>query len=181
VLYFLHSFLYSSHNLGFRDIYPPTTGSRIFNCFYITGGILNLAVAVALIREVLLEGVALGFQDRVIAIHACQRERCIRTRWQAAVKFRLSANNLPTWVVDGTDKNDEQDWWRWAKQSRDFLRKRLSRKPAGRHLNLGALTEAQMEDAALEAGVPLGDLLPPGLHLVYAAKSYDMAGLLCIH
>ena len=65
--------------------------------------------------------------------------------------------------------------------TRDFLRKRLSRKPAGRHLNLGALTEAQMEDAALEAGVPLGDLLPPGLHLAYAAKSYDMAGLLCIH
>jgi hypothetical protein len=130
--------------------------------------------------------VALGFQDRVKAIHARQRERRIRTRWQAAVKFRLSANNLPTWVVDGTGKNDEQDWryhhWcRWAKQSRDFLRKRLSRKPAGRHLNLGALTEAQMEDAALEAGVLLGDLLPPALHLAYAAKSYDMEGLLCIH
>ena len=170
----LHSFLFSLRNLGFGDICPTSAGARVFNSFYIAGGMLNLALAVALIREVLLEGVALAFQARVKAIRTRQRERRIRTRWRTAVKLRLRVNNLPLWVAD----NDKQDWhhhhhhhwWRWPKRGWDFLRNRLlSREPADKcrseHLNLRALTEAQMEDAALEAGAPLADLLPPGLQL----------------
>jgi hypothetical protein len=169
----------SIESIGFGDIRPTSSGSRIFNTFFIPGGILNLALAVGLIREVLLEGVALGFQARVTAIRTRQSERRIRTRWRTAVKFRLRANNLPMWVVDSGGENNEQDWqhhhyhdwWRWAKQGWNFLKKQLSRKladkcyPKCKHLNLRALTEAQMEEAALEAGAPLADLLPPGLHL----------------
>ena len=174
----LHSFWFSLRNLGFGDIRPTSAGARVFNSFYIAGGMLNLALAVALIREVLLEGVALGFQARVKAVRTRQRERRIRTRWRTAVKLRLRVNNLPLWVTD----NDEQDWQyhyhhHWWRRGWDFLRKRLSREPADKrrrkHLNLRALTEAQMEDAALEAGAPLAGLLPPGLQLTSLATIDD--------
>ena len=124
-----------------------------------------------------LEGVALGFQARVKAIRTRQRERRIRTRWRTAVKVRLRDSNVPMWTVDRDGENDDwqyhhhHHWWRWAKNCWNLLKIRLSRKPADthhrkrKHLNLGALTEAQMEEAALEAGAPLTYLLPPGLHL----------------
>jgi hypothetical protein len=169
--------IFSLRDLGFGDIRPTSTGTRTFTCFFVAGGILNLALAVALIREVVLEGVALGFQARVKAIRTRQRERRIRTRWRTAVKLRLRDNNIPMWIVDRDGENDDwqyhhyHHWWRWARQGWNLLKIRLSRKSADKHhhkrkhLNLGALTEAQMEDAALEAGAPLADLLPPGLHL----------------
>ena len=170
---------------GFGDIHPISGGTRTFTCIFIAGGILNLALAVALIREVVLEGVALGFQARVKAIRTRQRERRIRTRWRTAVKLRLRDNNLPMWIVDRDGENDDwqyhhhHHWWRWARNGWNLLKKRLSRESADKHprkrkhLNLGALTGAQMEDAALEAGAPLADLLPRGLHL---AGSDDIEG-----
>ena len=175
--------LFSLRNLGFGDIRPTSAGTRTFTCFFIAGGILNLALAVALIREVVLEGVALGFQARVIAIRTRQRERRIRTRWRTAVKLRLRDNNLPIWIVDTDGENDDwqyhhhHHWWRWARQGWNLLKiSRVSEDKHRRrrkHLNLGALTEAQMEGAASEAGAPLADLLPPGLQL---AGSDDMEG-----
>lgn len=148
---------------------------------------LNLAFAVVLLREVLLEGMASRFQTRVKAIRTRQRERRIRTRWRTAVKLRLRDNNLPMWVVDSSGENEEQDWqyhhrrhwWKWTAHCLDFLSKGLSRKRADgrrrkrKHLNLEALTERQMEDAALEAGAPLVDLLPPGLHLASQTVTGD--------
>ena len=121
-----------------------------------------------------LEGVALGFQARVRAIRTRQRERRIRTRWRTAVKLRLRDNNLPMWIVDDGENDDWQyhhhhHWWRWARNGWNLLKIRLSRESADKHrrkrkhLNLRALSEAQMEEAALEAGAPLADLLPPGL------------------
>jgi Ion channel len=174
--------------LGFGDIHPTSTGARIFTCFFIVGGILNITLAVALMREVLLEAVALGFQARVQAIRTHQHERRIRTRWRTAVKLRLKANNLPMWVADGGGECHERDWqyhhhhhwWRWALQGWNSFKKRFLRKSVDKrclrrqHLNLRALTEAQMEEAALEAGAPLADLLPPGLHMSLAAD--DMEG-----
>ena len=168
---------FSLRDLGFGDIRPISTGTRTFTCFFIAGGILNLALAVALIREVVLEGVALGFQARVKAIRTRQRERRIRTRWRTAVKLCLRDNNLPIWTVEKDGENDDwqyhhhHHWWRWARQGWNLLKIRLSRESEDKHrrkrkhLNLGALTEAQMEDAALEAGAPLADLLPRGLQL----------------
>ena len=172
-------------DLGFGDIRPTSAGTRTFTCFFVAGGILNLALAVALIREVVLEGVALGFQARVKAIRTRQRERRIRTRWRTAVKLRLRDNNLPMWIVDKDGENDDWQyhhrhrWWRRARQGWNLLKIRLSCESADKnrrrrkHLNLGALTEAQMVEAALEAGAPLADLLPPGLQL---AGSDDMEG-----
>ena len=138
----------------------------------------------------LLEGLALGFQDHVNAIRVRQRERRIRTRWRTALKLRLRASNLPMWVVDIDEDNDQDwqyhhhhHWWRWARQGWNSLKKRLSRGSADKdqrkrkHLNLTALTEAQMQEAALEAGAPLADLLPPGLNLAsFAPAADDMEG-----
>ena len=168
-------------DLGFGDIHPSSGGSQTFTCFFISGGILNLALAVALLREVVLEAVALGFQGRVMAIRTRQRERRIRTRWRHAVKQRLRENNQPMWAVERDGENEDwhhhhhHHWWSWAKQGWNSLKKRLSREPAHKHrhkrkhLNLRGLTETQMEEAALEAGAPLSDLVPPGLHLVPVA------------
>jgi len=165
----------SIETIGFGDIHPVSGGTRTFTCCFIAGGILNLALAVALLREVVLEGVALGFQARVKAIRIHQHERRIRTRWRTAVKLRLKDNNLPMWTVDRDGENDDwqyhhhHHWWRWARNGWNLLKIRLSRESADKHhhnrkhLNLRALSEAQMEEAALEAGAPLADLLPPGL------------------
>ncbi|KAF8804602.1 voltage-gated potassium channel [Phlegmacium glaucopus] len=187
----LYFSLVSIETIGFGDLRPISAGTRIFSSFYIAGGMLNLALAVALLREVLLEGVAIGFQARVIAIRTRQRERRIRTRWRTAVKLRLRDNNVPMWVVDNSDENDDQDWhyhhkdywWKWLNHGWNSLRKRLSCATADRHprrrkhLNLEALSESQMEEAALEAGAPLADLLPPRLQSAsLAAISDDLEG-----
>ena len=177
--------IFSLCDSGFGDIHPISGGTRTFTCLFIAGGILNLALAVALIREVVLEGVALGFQARVKAIRTRQRERRIRTRWRTAVKLRLRDNNLPMWIVDNDGENDDwqyhhhHHWWRWARHGWNMLKIRLSCGSADKHrrkrkhLNLAALSEAQMEEAALEAGAPLADLLPRGLQL---AGSDDIEG-----
>ena len=177
---------YTLLSLPFSALLPlQHADDELWNHSYSPISSRRIALAVALIREVVLEGVALGFQARVKAIHTRQRERRIRTRWRTAVKLRLRNNNLPMWTVDRDGKNDDwqyhhhHHWWRWARHGWNLLKIRLSCQSADKHrhkrkhLNLGALTEAQMEEAALEAGAPLADLLPHGLQL---ASSDDMEG-----
>ncbi|CAA7270244.1 unnamed protein product [Cyclocybe aegerita] len=61
----------SIETVGFGDIRPTSTGTRIFTCCYIAGGILNLALAVAMASEALLEAAAVGFQSRLkLSVHA---------------------------------------------------------------------------------------------------------------
>ena len=142
---------------------------------YIAGGILNLALAVLLSREALLEAAAAGFHERVKKLRAQQRERHIRERWKAAVKWRLQAKNLPLWVANNNhlvqprhgSRHHRNHWWKSVKQACSLQWKKISRvseslpcyTPSDKHLNLNALTEAQLEAAALEAGAPLADLL----------------------
>ena len=125
-------------------------------------------------REALLEGAAAGFRERVKKIRARQRQRHIRERWKAAVKWRLQAKNLPLWIAN--DRMDEprydsrHHWWTSVKQACSPWQKKISGvaeglpcyAPTDKHLNLNALTRAQLEAAALEAGAPLADLLPSG-------------------
>ena len=140
---------------------------------YISGGILNLTLAVALSREALLEGAAAGFRERVRKLRARQRNRHIRERWKAAVKWRLQAKDLPLWIADDRvaaprhDCRHHNHWWTSVKQACSPWRKKLTRAaeilpcyaPTDKHLNSNALTHAQLEAAALEAGAPLADLL----------------------
>ncbi|RXW16837.1 hypothetical protein EST38_g9025 [Candolleomyces aberdarensis] len=136
----------SIETVGFGDVVPSTTGSRIFTMFYITFGILNLAVAVASVREVLLESIVVSLQDRIHAIKQRERQRRIRGRWRDAIIWRLRAQRLPVWID------------RPAQAPRNLRLRRLHH----RRLNIEALTTAQLEASALEAGAPLADLLPPG-------------------
>ncbi|KAJ2929325.1 hypothetical protein H1R20_g7776, partial [Candolleomyces eurysporus] len=136
----------SIETVGFGDVVPSTTGSRIFTMFYITFGILNLAVAVASVREVLLEGIVVSLQERIHAIKQRERQRRIRGRWRDAIIWRLRAQRLPVWID------------RPAQAPRNLRLRRLHH----RRLNIEALTTAQLEASALEAGAPLADLLPPG-------------------
>ena len=136
---------------------------------YVSIGILNLTLAIALSREALLEGATAGFRERAKKLRAQQRKRRIRERWKAAVKWRLQSSNLPIWTVDDRiAEPSRHHWWTSVRQVCSLRRKRSSSMekglprytPNSKHLNLDALTQAQLEAAALEAGAPLADILP---------------------
>ena len=122
----------------------------------------------------LLEAAAAGFRERVKKLRARQRERHIQERWKAAVKWRLQAKDLPLWISNDcvTEPRHESQrqhshWWTPAHQANSFRWQNVSfvsedfpcYAPSDKQLNLNALTEAQLEAAALEAGAPLADLL----------------------
>jgi len=168
---------------GYGDIIPTSTGSRIFTCIYITGGILNLALAITFSREALLEAAAMGFQARIKAVHRRNRAKRIRSRWRAAIHWRLRSKGLPTWV-DGGDEEQRKVpggrgrhmhhcssllrrlWIRsWVESWREWEDPTWYYVYGRRHrcLNLTALSPEQLETAALEAGAPLSELIPEGL------------------
>lgn len=144
---------------------------------------MNLALAVALSREVLLEAVAVGFQNRIKAAKARGRERHILTRWRAAVRWRLRSKDLPVWIDDHAEERVGRIGLRrthhWYSSLRRFWRRlwdevwREWEDPAWKYvygpnqtrLNLEALSHSQLETAALEAGAPLSELIPKGLKL----------------
>lgn len=153
-------------------------------CFYTAGGILNLALAVALSRDALLEAAAMDFRARLKAAKARQRENHIRSRWRAAIRWRLRAKGCPVWIDDLEEERRQRigsrkahhSWYSWLL----LLWRRVSNEmwrewedPAWRYvygkgykrLNLEVLSDAQLETAALEAGAPLSELLPKGLKL----------------
>ncbi|TEB29894.1 voltage-gated potassium channel [Coprinellus micaceus] len=160
--------------VGFGDIIPTSTGSRVFTMFYITFGILHIAVAVSYAREALLEGIVLSLQHRILGVRRRERDRRVRARWRDAVQWRLRAQGSPTWVDrPGTELVTSAPRWSWSEVAR---RIRLSvgweadhdhncegshRRGRRRRLHLEALTEAQLHAAALEAGTSLHKLLPP--------------------
>ncbi|KAF9486281.1 voltage-gated potassium channel [Pholiota conissans] len=181
----LYLSIVSIETIGFGDLHPDSTGTRILACIYISGGILNLALLVALSREALLEGAAATVQQRMAKARTHARERNIRTRWRAAIHWRLRAKGLHTWVDDrdeeqarsrGSHSRRHQHWyakllclWRQVKSEvwREWEDPAWKYVYGHRHkrLNLEALSEAELETAALEAGLPLSELIPKGLKL----------------
>jgi len=163
---------------GFGDIHPTTSEARIFSCFYIAGGIINLALAAALSRETLLEAIAVGFQKRINAARARERQRHILTCWHAAVQWRLRSQGLPVWIDDHVEEREERTELRqrnfWYSSLRRFWRRlwdevwREWEDPAWKYvygpnqtrLNLEALSHSQLETAALETGALLSELVP---------------------
>ncbi|KAK7047856.1 Potassium channel [Paramarasmius palmivorus] len=155
---------------GFGDIVPVTTGARVFTCTYATFGVINLALAVALARETVIEALEVGYRRRLKTVRERRKRtrwvRRVSNRWREAIEWRLREADKPIWARDDPDMERTwyvrvADWlapWMWPRTTRlgDVPH------PHGMHLNLEALTDAQLEAAALEAGVPLRDLLPPG-------------------
>jgi potassium channel subfamily K len=136
----------------------------VFVCIYITFGILNLTLAVALSREAVLEAVAVNLQRRIRAIRTRERERRVNIRWRGAIKWRLRAKRLPVWVQE--ERKDDEWWKAFCLRSRnDTTWKYTHGGPRHKRLNVEALSLAQLEAAAMEAGAPLDSLLPPNFRL----------------
>ena len=159
---------------GYGDIFPTSTGGRIFTCLFATFGIISLAVTVTLTRETVLEALEVSYRKRVRAVRRKRREahhkKRIAERWRSAIEWRLRESGRPIWVKDDPEVHQHRrcmkmvhDLWPWARGHPHYAHsfgasKRVQ--PHGMHLNLEALTCAQLETAALETGVPLGQLVP---------------------
>lgn len=167
--------------IGFGDIHPTNTGTRVFTCFYMAFGIINVGVAVAMTRETVLEGLELGYRKRVRVLRKrrleAKRYRRWEVRWRRAVEWRLREAGQPIWVSDrrlsqerihfvglkdGKEGSGEVHWMRKWLESMGLRRIDYQRRaphlrghPPGKHLNIDALSIQQLEAAALEAGVPL--------------------------
>jgi len=134
---------------------------------------LNIALAVAVAREAILESAVAAFRQRLLVR---QHERRLRSRWRAAVRWRLRERNLPTWVHRKHSRKCiyEERWYGWIlslghrlfrfiwSEKRDPTWKFQSG-PLHKHLNLEPLTDADLHAAALEAGAPLCKLVPEEL------------------
>ncbi|KAF9457930.1 hypothetical protein BDZ94DRAFT_1174632 [Collybia nuda] len=169
----------SIETIGFGDIVPNTAGARVFTCLYSVFGVLNLALTVGLTRETVLEGLEVSYRKRVRSVRlrrrAAQWEKRVGERWRAALDWRLREAGQPVWVMDdpsaGTRsvimQSFEKVWRRPSGHGKYFRYNHLfgsgdHSHPHGMHLNLGGLDVLQLEAAAMEVGVPLRTLLPPG-------------------
>ncbi|KAF9494794.1 voltage-gated potassium channel [Pleurotus eryngii] len=158
--------------VGLGDITPKTTGARVFVCFYAAFGVLNVALAVGQTRDTVLEALEVAYRKRMRDVGARRRERQrqvrVHQRWLDAITWRLNKMEQPVWVngEESSHRNKAMVWLRrmWESGVRSRGGRALLYYDShrhGMHLNLEVLTGAQLESAALEAGVPLSTLLPP--------------------
>ena len=147
-----------------------TTQAKIFTCFYIAGGVLNISLAVLVARDAMLESAVAAFRQRILVR---QHERRLRSRWRAAVRWRLRERNISPWVQHKHWKGYDYEgrWYGWIlglghrlfpsifREERDPTW-RLQSGPRHKRLNLEALTDADLHAAALETGAPLSKLVP---------------------
>jgi hypothetical protein len=173
----LYFTLVSIETIGFGDIVPQTTGSRVFICAYSAVGFLNLGVAIVTCREAVLELMEVEYKKRAQKIkerwNAARKTRRIEHRWRHAIEWRLKEMGMPVWVRD-------ENWHGHRAGGGGRSVKRVNtedlndaaftgsaigtlHRPHGMRLNLNALTLAQLEASALEVGVPLNTLLPSGV------------------
>ncbi|OCH88377.1 voltage-gated potassium channel [Obba rivulosa] len=158
----------SVETIGFGDIKPDSTGSRVFICFYVAIGLVNIGMAVAMCRETVLEGLTMSYRKRVRALRQRRREakrfRRWEKRWRRAVEWRLREKGQPVWVTDNEDArlHDGVRFVGLPGSAAGRPERHLHGHPSGKHLNLNALSNAELEEAALEAGVPLELFLDPG-------------------
>ncbi|KAF9259111.1 voltage-gated potassium channel [Marasmius fiardii PR-910] len=161
----------SIETIGFGDVLPVTTGARVFVCTYATFGVITLALTVATARETVIEALEVGYRRRLEKVHKHHKQfqwkRRVGFRWKKAIEWRLQRANEPIWVRDDPDHNlvwfvRVLDRWdrMWAQERGGGLG--VVPHPHGMHLNLEVLTDSQLEEAAMEAGVPLCYLLPSG-------------------
>ncbi|KAG7097850.1 hypothetical protein E1B28_005165 [Marasmius oreades] len=163
----------SIETIGFGDILPITTGARVFVCTYATFGIITLALTVATARETVMEALEVGYRRRLHEVQTRRKQlhwkRRVARRWKEAIEWRLHRVNQPIWVRDDPDHNLAwfvrfMDRWdlMWTHEKGGELGLGMVAHPHGMHLNLEVLTDGQLADAAMEAGVPLCYLLPTG-------------------
>jgi potassium channel subfamily K, other eukaryote len=135
---------------------------------------VTLGVAVGMTRETVLEALEVGYRRRLKSVRDRRREaarrRGLRVRWRHGIEWRLRTMGVPVWVRDeGTlglwgalDRVERwvRRWLGWGTTLGSNLEEDM-RHHHGMRLNLEALTRSQLEAAAMEAGAPLVELLPP--------------------
>lgn len=174
----------SIETVGFGDITPDNTGSRVFMSFYIIIGILNLGVAVGVARETIFEQLQNSYQRRLAKIRKKYQDhrnwRAWERKWKRAVEWRLREINAETWMPDLTDDSEStmgaakveskriimsfiNRVFRIGYKHRDnsnYFRdegeiRGITYGHPGTHLNVETLSRAQLEAAAVESGIPL--------------------------
>ena len=174
----------SIETVGFGDIVPDNTASRVFMCFYIIFGIINLGVAVGVARETVFERLQISYQRRLAKIRHTHQEhhrwRVWERKWKRAVEWRLREISAEIWVTDLTDESESmtgiaKDESKWARvlfinrifhtSFKDYEHHKYFREEGevrgitygnpGTHLNVEALSSAQLEAVAVESGVPM--------------------------
>ncbi|KAI0263046.1 hypothetical protein BC834DRAFT_888846 [Gloeopeniophorella convolvens] len=136
--------------IGFGDIVPVTAAQRSVVCLYSAFGIVILGAAVRLISEAVIEGLEIGYRQRVRAFRRRRDERKHEheqtQRWRAVIERRLTERGLDTWTPDDTA----------LPPVRPTLRRGGSNFAAqAMHLNTEALPPESLKEAAQEAGVSL--------------------------
>ena len=171
----------SIETVGFGDITPDNTGSRVFMCFYIIIGVLNLGVAVGVARETIFEQLQNSYQKRLARIRKKYQEhrnwRTWERKWKRAVEWRLREINADIWMPDHADDSEStmdvtregpkrmilqfigRIFHKHHEHNRYFRDEGEIQGVAyghpGTHLNVETLSRAQLEAAAVESGVPL--------------------------
>jgi len=173
----------SIETVGFGDIVPDNTGSRVFMCFYIVFGILNLGVAVGVARETIFEQMQVSYQKRLAKVRQKhqkhRRWRAWERKWKRAVEWRLKEIPAEIWIPDLEEDSDSivgrpDEESKWAPipfinrvfhinfrnhehhklfQEKGEIRGIIFGHP-GTHLNVETLSRAQLEAAAVESGIP---------------------------
>lgn len=152
-------------------------------------------LAVSLTRETVLEALEVGYRKRVHAARTKRKnlrwQKRVAKRWRAAISWRLRERGQPIWVLNQpASSNNASNTWIF--KARAFVCQKTLRfvewsfpqwtwtskwkglggvaHPKGKHLNLEALEGPSLEAAAMEAGVPLSELLPPGFAKRWAER-----------
>ncbi|KAI0747018.1 hypothetical protein C8Q80DRAFT_1220221 [Daedaleopsis nitida] len=167
----------SIETIGFGDVSPNPPARAI-------------GVTIAMCRETVLEGLEIGYRRRMRDMRQRRREarrfRRWEARWQRAIEFRLREAGEPIWVPDedrpsrmpkkdgllGLVSGVKMPFYKrvgtTVKRSATMTSVKSMESVFGghrkHHLNVDALTTAQLEEAALEAGVPLEMFLDVGDH-----------------
>jgi len=174
----------SIETVGFGDIVPDNTASRVFMCFYIVFGILNLGVAVGVARETIFEQLQSSYQNRLTKIRQNHRDRrhwrAWERKWKRAVEWRLKEISAEIWIPDLEEDSDSmertEEESKWARvlsfisrvfritfhhhEHHRYFREKgeirgVTYGHPGTHLNVEALSYAQLEATAVESGTPL--------------------------
>jgi potassium channel subfamily K, other eukaryote len=184
----LYFTLVSIETIGFGDIVPKTTGARVFVCAYSAIGFLNLGVAIGMCRETVLEGMEVAYRKRARKVKERWKEtrerKHIEARWRRSIEWRLKEMGVPVWIRDENWHLHLHRGGGGRSVQRVAIKERtptmestdstgsldhkhghshIMHGPTGMRLNLNALTLAQLEASALEAGGTLDALLPPDL------------------
>lgn len=138
--------------VGYGDIFPKTTSSRIFTAFHSTVGIVNLGLAVNLCNQTVVEGFQDTYKRHITALIEWRKEHKAQRREmharEAALKRVLEREGLPVYVNENGEESHHQHDHHHHEHHHHLHRPHLHKSV---RLNVEALTAQQKADATREA------------------------------